>query len=213
MVDSRHGILTSVGSPDSKRNKRGNLQVLSDVACHHCTKLSQRSSPSKHFNHDRPAPKLAISAGKPFASHRVGPSGHPLKPPSEPYVKVSLHTAQAFQRTYPVWHVRSVTDRPWLVRSSQRRLPWACLAVGLPWNSQGGIELETAFPCSTFVTGRVRSTLYTGGASFASGHVRKPDPDRLPFWSKPSTASCGSSQGWDCVTNTQSLEGTVERVT
>ena len=59
--------------------------------------------------------------------------------------------------------------------------PWACLAVGLPWNSQGGIELETAFPCSTFVTGRVRSTLYTGGASFASGHVRKPDPDRLPF--------------------------------
>ena len=26
--------------------------------------------------------------------------GHPLKRPSAPYVKVSLHTAQAFQRTY-----------------------------------------------------------------------------------------------------------------
>ena len=31
--------------------------------------------------------------------HRVGPSGHPLRPPSEPCVKVSLHTAQAFLRT------------------------------------------------------------------------------------------------------------------
>ncbi|MDA1272476.1 MAG: transposase [Verrucomicrobia bacterium] len=34
MVDSRHSILASGGSPDTKRNKRGNLQVLSDVACH-----------------------------------------------------------------------------------------------------------------------------------------------------------------------------------
>ena|SRR5438105_4268676 len=32
--------------------------------------------------------------------HRVGPSGHPLRPPSEPCVKVSLHTAQAFQWTH-----------------------------------------------------------------------------------------------------------------
>jgi len=44
---------------------------------------------------------------------------------------------------------------------------------------------ETAFPCSAFTTGRVRSTLYTGGATFASGHVREPEPDRLPFWPKP----------------------------
>src|ERR1051326_3229128 len=44
---------------------------------------------------------------------------------------------------------------------------------------------ETAFPCSASATGRVRSTLYTGGATFASGHVRKPEPDRLPFWPKP----------------------------
>jgi len=45
--------------------------------------------------------------------------------------------------------------------------------------------IETAFPCSASTTGRVRSTLYTGGATFASGHVRKPEPDRLPFWPKP----------------------------
>ena len=77
-------------------------------------------------------------------------------------------------------HIHSVTERLWLVRSSQRRLPWACLAVGLPWNSQGGINW-TAFPCSASTTGWVRSTLYTGGATFASGHVREPDPDRLPF--------------------------------
>src|SRR6266566_3680709 len=42
-------------------------------------------------------------------------------------------------------------------------------------------ELQTAFPCSRSVTGRVRSTLCTGGAPFASGHVREPEPDRLPF--------------------------------
>ena len=132
-------------------------------------------------------------------------SGRPLRPPSEPYVKVSLHTAQAFQRTYPVWYVpvnskwsnlchthrrpngtalltpalrctnrlasivicfsqfkrfhrfsdnerpdrrgriHSITERLWLVRSSQRRLPWACLAVGLPWNSQGGNESKRLF--------------------------------------------------------------------
>ena len=39
-----------------------------------------------------------------LCNNRVGPSGRPLRPPSEPYVKVSLHTAQAFQWTYPVWH-------------------------------------------------------------------------------------------------------------
>jgi len=115
--------------------------------------------------------------------HRVGESGRPLRPPSEPYVKVSLHTAQAFQWTYPVWHapvnskssnlchthrrpnctalltpalrrtnrlasivicfsqfkrfhrfsdnerpdrrgrIHSITERLWLVRSSQRRYP------------------------------------------------------------------------------------------
>ncbi len=160
---------------------------------------------------------------------RVGQSGRPLRPPSEPCVKVSLHTAQAFLRAYPVWHapvnsksshlchthrrpncaalltptlrrtnrlasiiicfsqfkrfhrfsdnerpdrrghIRSITERLWLVRSSPCRLSWACLAVGLPWTSQGGMTL-TAFPCSTFVTGRVRSTLYTGGATFASDY-------------------------------------------
>src|SRR6266545_4075669 len=31
--------------------------------------------------------------------YRVGPSGHPLRPPSEPYVRVSPHRAQAFQWT------------------------------------------------------------------------------------------------------------------
>jgi hypothetical protein len=36
-------------------------------------------------------------------------------------------------------HIQSVTDRHWLLRSSQRRLPWARLAVSLPWNGQGGI--------------------------------------------------------------------------
>ena len=41
-----------------------------------------------------------------------------------------------------------------------------------------------AFPCSVFTTGWVRSTLYTGGASFASGHVRRPDPDRWPLFGR-----------------------------
>ncbi len=51
----------------------------------------------------------------------------------------------------------------------------ACLGTAKAgWDS-------TAFPCSTFITGRVRSTLYTGGAPFASGHVREPKLDRLPF--------------------------------
>src|SRR6266567_2530428 len=140
--------------------------------------------------------------------HRVGPSGHPLRPPSELCVRVSPHTAQAFQWTslssdapvgqarreerfvpdsnlchtnqrptcsailMPVLrrtnrrtsivicisqgerfhrfsdnerpdrrgHIRSITDRHWLVRSSPCRLPWACLAVGLPWTSQGGMN-------------------------------------------------------------------------
>jgi hypothetical protein len=81
--------------------------------------------------------------------------------------------------------IRSITERLWLVRSSPCRLPWACLAVGLPWNRQGGILVSTAFPCSALTTRWVRSTLYTGGATFASGHVRKPEPDRVPFWSKP----------------------------
>jgi hypothetical protein len=30
-------------------------------------------------------------------------------------------------------------------RSSPCRLPWACLAVGLPWNSQGGINFQRLF--------------------------------------------------------------------
>ena len=54
-------------------------------------------------------------------------------------------------------------------------LRWACLGT-----AKAGLN-STAFPCSTSVTGWVRSTLYTGGAISASGHVRKPEPDRLPF--------------------------------
>ena len=75
-------------------------------------------------------------------------------------------------------HIRSITDRLWLVRSSQRRPPRVCLAVCLPRRSQGG--MSAAFPCSAFPTGWVRSTLYTGGASFASGYVRQSEPDRWP---------------------------------
>ena len=76
--------------------------------------------------------------------------------------------------------IRSITDRLLLLRSSPGRFPRACLAVGLPGNRPGGIP--AAFPCSAFITGWVRSTLYTGGASFASGHVRRPDPDRWPYF-------------------------------
>jgi hypothetical protein len=52
--------------------------------------------------------------------------------------------------------------------------------VGLPGSRPGGIP--ATFPCSAFLTGGGRSTLYTGGASFASGHVRRPDPDRWPYF-------------------------------
>src|SRR5437762_12258452 len=60
-------------------------------------------------------------------------------------------------------------------------LPCGRLALEQPRRD----ELETAFPCSASSTGWVRSTLYTGGAKFASGHVREPEPDHLPFWPKP----------------------------
>ena len=39
-------------------------------------------------------------------------------------------------------HIRPIAGRPWLLRSSHCRLPWAGLAVGLPWNSQGGMTLN-----------------------------------------------------------------------
>ena len=48
VIDSRHGILASVGSADSERNERGNLQVLPDVACHDGRTLRECIIPSKH---------------------------------------------------------------------------------------------------------------------------------------------------------------------
>jgi len=41
--------------------------------------------------------------------------------------------------------IRPITGRPWLLRSSPCRFPWACLAVGLPWNSQGGVNFQRLF--------------------------------------------------------------------
>ena len=135
--------------------------------------------------------------------YRVGQSGCPHRPPSEPYVKVSLHTAQAFQWTYPLWHapvnsrwshlchthrrpngtalltpalrrtkrlasliicfsrlrrlhrlsfhsrpdrrghIRCVTHRPWLLRSSQGCLRYPALRSGRPRPASPG---ATPFP-------------------------------------------------------------------
>jgi len=52
---------------------------------------------------------------------------------------------------------------------------------GLAWQLARRVSQAT-FPCSAFSTGWVRSTLYTGGATFASGHVRRPNPDRWPYF-------------------------------
>jgi hypothetical protein len=63
------------------------------------------------------------------------------------------------------------------------------LAVRSAWREPGE---PAAFPCSTTIpSGRFRSALYTGSATFASGQNAAPEPDCLPLWFKPCTVSCG----------------------
>src|SRR5439155_24575108 len=71
--------------------------------------------------------------------HRVGPSGRPLRPPSEPCVRVSPHTAQAFQwtslsRDVPVGQARRekrVVPDSSLCHTNQGRTCSAILMPGL----------------------------------------------------------------------------------
>ena len=79
---------------------------------------------------------------------------------------------------YPI-HYRPALAFSILSRPLPLSLSRAC-GVGLPGNRPGGIP--AAFPCSAFTTRWVRSTLYTGGATFASGYVRQPEPDRWPYF-------------------------------
>ena len=56
-----------------------------------------------------------------------------------------FHILSCHERPDRRGHIRCITYRRWLLRSSPCRLPWACLAVGLPWNCQGGINFQRLF--------------------------------------------------------------------
>ena len=58
-----------------------------------------------------------------------------------------------------------------------------CLAVGVATNRVVG---DTAFPCSAFDTGGVRSALlHRQSCECTPGHVREPGLDCVPFWLQP----------------------------
>ncbi len=80
-------------------------------------------------------------------------------------------------------HIRSITDRPWLLRPSQCCGFFPALRLGRP---RPAWPKPTAFPCSAFDTGRFRSALlHRQSCEFAPGHVRQPGLDCVPFWREP----------------------------
>ena len=80
-------------------------------------------------------------------------------------------------------HIRRITHRPWLLRSSPCCFRFPALRLGRPRTAWPG---DTAFPCSAFDTGEVRSALlHRQFFECAPGHVRRPGLDCLPFWLQP----------------------------
>ena len=80
-------------------------------------------------------------------------------------------------------HIRRITHRRWLLRSSQCWLRYPALRLGRPRTAWPG---DTAFPCSAFDTGEVRSALlHRQFSECTPGHVRRPGLDCLPFWLQP----------------------------
>jgi len=80
-------------------------------------------------------------------------------------------------------HIRRITHRRWLLRSSQCWLRFPALRLGRPRTAWPG---DTAFPCSAFDTGEVRSALlHRQFSECTPGHVRRPGLDCLPFWLQP----------------------------
>jgi hypothetical protein len=103
----------------------------------------------------------------------------PKNPPSFASPPASVLPILLPRKTRSKW-VYLVHYRPAFTFSIFSRLRPLGLPYGwLAWKPPGGIS--AAFPCSVVTTGRVRSTLYTGGATFASGYVRQPEPDRWPY--------------------------------
>ena len=79
--------------------------------------------------------------------------------------------------------IRCVTHRLWLLRSSPCCLRFPALRLGRPRTAWPG---ATAFPCSAFDTGGVRSALlHRQSCECAPGHVRQPGLDCVPFWPQP----------------------------
>ena len=80
-------------------------------------------------------------------------------------------------------HIRRVTHRPWLLRPSQCCCCYPALRLGRP---RPAWPRHTAFPCSALDTGGVRfALLHRQSCEFASGHVREPELDCVPFWLQP----------------------------
>ena len=80
-------------------------------------------------------------------------------------------------------HIRSITDRPWLLRPSQGCVFYPALRLGRP---RPAWPKNAAFPCSAFDTGGFRSALlHRQSDEFAPGHVRQPGLDCVPFWLQP----------------------------
>ena len=78
-------------------------------------------------------------------------------------------------------HVRRITHRLWLLRSSPCCLRFPALQLGRPQTAWPG---AAAFPCSVFDTGGFRSALlHRQFSECTPGHVRRPGLDCLPFGS------------------------------
>ena len=83
-------------------------------------------------------------------------------------------------------HIRRITHRPWLLRSSQCCFRFPALRLGRPRTAWPG---DTAFPCSAFDTGEVRSALlHRQFCECTPGHVRRPR-SRLPALLAPALNS------------------------
>src|SRR5512135_2836376 len=78
--------------------------------------------------------------------------------------------------------IRSITERHWLPPSSLPR----CL-IGVLCSPPSLAGRQRGYSVHLFDHSGVRSCLWAGGASSATGDIATPVPGHVPFWSKPNS--------------------------